>query len=323
MGPSLRILPFTIFVAFLALSVKIKDMFTVYPDALSRVRLFSNQAIAVEQNGPNKNMLADGAAQNGADNTTSLTASLANANNGINPVTDPKGNKSNNAAQNGNANNLASLPRDPSHFSQSEIDLLQALAQRRDTLEVREKSLQQREMTIAAVEKRLDEKAAALEGMKAELIQLVNRRNQANDERLQRLVKIYEAMKPREAAQILQKLDTDVAIGVMGLMKEKKLAPILGFMEPGRAQTLSVLMADRQTSTGAGGNGVGAGTNLGNNNAMIFGNSSQNNATGSSGGVGGQNFGTSNFPNFANSPLPPSSVPPSSGAGAKNGNAAN
>ena len=316
MGPSLRILPFTIFVAFLALSVKIKDMFTTYPDALSGIRLFSNQAIAVEQNGQNKNNLADGNAQTGTNNNPGLTTSLANANNGVNPVTDPKGNKANNAAQNGNANNLASLPRDPSHFSQSEIDLLQALAQRRDTLEAREKSLQQREMTIAAVEKRLDEKAAALEGMKAELIQLVNRRNQVNDERLQRLVKIYEAMKPREAAQILQKLDTDVAIGVMAQMKEKKLAPILGFMEPGRAQTLSVLMADRQTSPSTQNNG--GGTNLGNNNAMNFGTTPQNNPPNNAGNSGGQNIGTSNFPNFANSP-----TPPSSGSGAKNGNAAN
>ena len=300
----------------LALSVKVKDMVTVYPNAFSGIGLFSNQAIAVEQNGQNKNNMAEGNAQTTGNNNSSLTTSLANANNGVNPVTDPKGNKAN---QNGNPNNLASLPRDPSHFSQSEIDLLQALSQRRDTLDAREKSLQQREMTITAVEKRLDDKAAALEGMKAELIQLVNRRNQVNDERLQRLVKIYEAMKPREAAQILQKLDTDVAIGVMSQMKERKLAPILGFMDAGRAQTLSVLMADRQTGMNGSNNAQAASApNLGNNNAMLFGTSPQNSVQPNANNAGNQNNGGTNFPNFANTP-----TPPSSGSGAKGGNGTN
>ncbi|MDI9349917.1 MAG: MotE family protein [Candidatus Symbiobacter sp.] len=278
--PILRILPFTIFVAFLALSVKIKDMFATYP--VSGVQFFSSQAIAGEQNGMgNNNMtkpLPAGGAGGEGNKSPGLTAVLAANNEG-------KNNGGADAGKNtpGAGNNLASLPRDPSHFSQSEIDLLQALAERRDNLEAREKSLQQREMTLAAVEKRLGDKAAALEGTKAELLQLVNRRNEADQESLRRLVKIYEAMKPRDAAQILEKLDTDVAIGVISLMKENKVAPIMGFMNPNRAQILTVLLADRHTSNAMsnaampnavgsmpGGNTNG-GFSLGNNNAMSFG----------------------------------------------------
>lgn len=283
MGPTLRILPFTIFVAFLALTVKIKDLFAVYPDALTGVKLFSNQAIAVEQSGANKTNLANSMGQNQTPNQAQNQAGGNNPSGGLTASLAAGGNNLL-AAQNAKdaPNNLANLPRDPSHFTQSEIDLLQALAVRRDTLEAREKSLQQREITISAAEKRLSDKAAALEGMKAELLQLVNRRNQVDDERLRRLVKIYEAMKPREAAQILQKLDTDVAIGVLSLMKENKIAPIMGFMDPNRAQTLSVLLADRQISapnppspasfpSSLPGGNTNGGLSLGSNNAMNFG----------------------------------------------------
>src|SRR2546423_2635155 len=53
-----------------------------------------------------------------------------------------------------NAPPAAEMPRDPTRFSQSEIDLLQALAARRDQLDRREKDLDQRETLLQAAEKR-------------------------------------------------------------------------------------------------------------------------------------------------------------------------
>lgn len=140
----------------------------------------------------------------------------------------------------------AELPRDPTRFSQSEIDLLQALASRRDLLEKRERELAQREALLQAAERRVEEKVSELEGVKSELLRLIGKRNEEEDARLRSLVRIYEAMKPKEAAQILEKLDTDVLIGVVERMKENKVAPILAAMQPERAKAVTALLADRK-----------------------------------------------------------------------------
>jgi len=85
---------------------------------------------------------------------------------------------------------VAELPRDPTRFSQSEIDLLQALSQRRDKLEERERLLDQREALLKAAEKRLEEKVADLDAVKLELQGMLAKNNQEEDARLRSLVRI-------------------------------------------------------------------------------------------------------------------------------------
>ncbi len=137
------------------------------------------------------------------------------------------------------------MPRDVSQLSQSEVDLLQALAQRRDLIERREREIGQREMLLQVAERRLEQKASELEQARAELQGLLNRSSEAEDGRLRSLVRIYEQMKPREAAQIFDQLDLAVLIGVVERMKETKVAPILASMQPERAKVVTAMLADR------------------------------------------------------------------------------
>jgi flagellar motility protein MotE (MotC chaperone) len=137
------------------------------------------------------------------------------------------------------------MPRDVSQLSQSEVDLLQALAQRRDLIERRERDITQREMLLQVAERRLEQKASELEQARAELQGLLNRSSEAEDGRLRSLVRIYEQMKPREAAQIFDQLDLAVLIGVVERMKETKVAPILASMQPERAKVVTAMLADR------------------------------------------------------------------------------
>lgn len=152
----------------------------------------------------------------------------------------------------------AEMPRDPTRFTQGEIDLLQKLSERRDALDKRERELEQREAMLRAAEKRFDEKVAELEGLKTQLRSLVDQRSKDEEERLRSLVRIYETMKPKEAAQILEKLDLDVVVGVIGRMKENKVAPILASMLPERAKTLTALLVDRSRDQPSAPTGAGA-----------------------------------------------------------------
>jgi flagellar motility protein MotE (MotC chaperone) len=137
----------------------------------------------------------------------------------------------------------AEMPRDPTRFSQSEIDLLQALAARRDQLDRREKDLDQRETLLQAAEKRVNDKAAELEGVRGDLLKLIEKRNQEDDAKLKSLVRIYESMKPKEAATILQEWDADKLVELISRMKEAKVGPILASMSPAKAKTVTTLLA--------------------------------------------------------------------------------
>jgi flagellar motility protein MotE (MotC chaperone) len=230
---SIRLLPVTLFGVAAALVFKVQD---VYDGArhLPTVGVGANYALA--QQLPQNRTGAAAQLPAGANGAPAAGAAA----NGTAAATAPV------------APATAQLPSDPTRFTQSEIDLLQALSARRDQIDAREKSLAQREQLLQAAEKRLEEKVAELEGVKAELLRLIGRRNEEEDSRLRSLVRIYEAMKPKEAAQILEKLDMDVVVGVIERMKEAKVAPILAAMLPERAKTVTALLADRKSLASTG-----------------------------------------------------------------------
>jgi len=59
-------------------------------------------------------------------------------------------------------------------------------------------------------------------------------------------VKIYEAMKPREAATIFDGLDMPVLLDVVEKMKDQKVAPIFAQMKPERSREVTARLAERR-----------------------------------------------------------------------------
>ena len=58
-------------------------------------------------------------------------------------------------------------------------------------------------------------------------------------------MKIYETMKPHDAARIFEQLDMPVLLGVFGHMKERNAAPILAAMDPTKARAVTLALAER------------------------------------------------------------------------------
>jgi flagellar motility protein MotE (MotC chaperone) len=136
--------------------------------------------------------------------------------------------------------------RDPTTFTRSEIELLANLAQRRDQLEQRSRELDLRESLMAAAEKRIDERIAELKKLEGSIKQIVQQYDQQEEKNLQSLVKVYENMKPKDAARIFEKLDPNVQLNVVERMKEAKVAAVLSEMSPATAQDLTVRLATRK-----------------------------------------------------------------------------
>ena len=147
----------------------------------------------------------------------------------------------------GSGLNLASTPpRDPFDMSDEELELLQRLVERREELAERARALEERESLLEATEGRIADKMNELRNLQAVIEGLLAQYDEEEEARLQSLVKIYENMKPKEAARIFEELDILVLLDVIGRMKERKSAPILAKMNPSKAKTVTLELAQRR-----------------------------------------------------------------------------
>lgn len=140
----------------------------------------------------------------------------------------------------------ASDAPDPLLMSPEEIDVLQKLAQRRQELDKRAADIAQQRVLLKAAEQRIDDKIAKLQSIESDIGSLADKRDQQEDARLKSLVKIYETMKPADAARIFEQLDMSVLLEVMKRMKEAKVAPILAAMDPEKAKVATTALAERR-----------------------------------------------------------------------------
>jgi flagellar motility protein MotE (MotC chaperone) len=129
--------------------------------------------------------------------------------------------------------------------SSAEMDVLTSLADRRDVLEQRQRELDLRANIIAATEKRVDGKIGELKALQAKIEALLGQRDAKELEQLDGLVKIYTAMKPKDAARIFASLDDSVRLGVAGRMKPDVVAGIMAALPAEVAQRLSLELASR------------------------------------------------------------------------------
>ena len=136
---------------------------------------------------------------------------------------------------------IMALPSDPFLLSDEEIDLLQSLAERRKELDLRAHQLEQREALLLAVEWRIDEKVEELKGLQSSI-------QGETENQYKSLVKIYENMKPKDAARIFEELDMAILLPVAERMKERKLAPVLAKMNTAKARVLTGQLAQRRNA---------------------------------------------------------------------------
>ncbi len=129
-------------------------------------------------------------------------------------------------------------------FSAAEIEVLQSLSKRRDELAKREQALGEREALLNAAEQQVDRKIAELGKLKGEIEKLLGQQQEMEEGRINSLVKIYEAMKPKEAATIFNTLDMDVLLSVVSRMNERKTSPILASMDPEKARIVTIKLAE-------------------------------------------------------------------------------
>ena len=165
-------------------------------------------------------------------------ASTAPAKEGAHPISSEV-----KAASGGFAPAKASSPPADPPISEAERGLLLDLRHRSTELDSRAAGLSEREAVISAAEKRLGARVAELTALQTKLESLEHARSGRDEASWAGLVKLYENMKPHDAATIFNDLDMPVLLPVLNRMKEAKAAPILAAMQPARARDVTAQLA--------------------------------------------------------------------------------
>ena len=130
-------------------------------------------------------------------------------------------------------------------LSPAELQVLQSLGARRGQLDKREQDLDVQLALMAAAEAKLDAKIQALNGMKGDIAKLMVDADEKEQAEIDRLVKVFELMKPKDAAPRMVLLDDSVRLPVASRMKERALSPIIANMPPAEAKKLTEALAAR------------------------------------------------------------------------------
>jgi len=133
-------------------------------------------------------------------------------------------------------------PKSAGDMSPSEMELVKQLAGRREELDKRSRELDMYEARLSVAEKRVDQKMKEMETLRAQLQAMVNQLNAAQQAQIENLVKIYETMKPKEAARIFETLELPVLLGVVQKMKPQRTAAVMAEMAPEKAKEITVAL---------------------------------------------------------------------------------
>jgi flagellar motility protein MotE (MotC chaperone) len=127
----------------------------------------------------------------------------------------------------------------PPAFASAGNDLVRSVESKQEELKEREKSVKRDEARLAALRKDVDEKIEAYTKLLARLETVLKRYEVVKDDKLENVVKAYEAMPPEDAAARLSVLDDETALLIVTRMKGKKAGAIMAVMAPSKAAKLT------------------------------------------------------------------------------------
>jgi flagellar motility protein MotE (MotC chaperone) len=130
-------------------------------------------------------------------------------------------------------------------LSPAELQVLQSLSSRRGQLDQRENDLDTQVQLIAAAEAKLDQRIAQMNGLKSDIQTLLGQADQQKQTEIDSLVRVYEAMKPKDAAGRMTLMGDSVRLLMAAKMKERALAAILAQMPAEDAKALTEKLANR------------------------------------------------------------------------------
>lgn len=202
----IRVLPLVIFLSVLTLSIKINNLVENFSNEKSQFIGF-NYSVAAENASPEADRLSQvlEKADHQASENTGLTSENSSSDN----------------------------------FTQSEIAILQELAERREALDLRSREIDKKAVQLKVAEQEIDKRLKQLQEYEQKLKKLIYEYNEKEREKLASLAKVYATMKAKDAARIFDTFDFEVTASLLKEMKPSASSAILAQMNAERAKAVT------------------------------------------------------------------------------------
>jgi len=122
-------------------------------------------------------------------------------------------------------------------------EMIALIEKKQKEIKEKEEALKKEEERLNAIRRDLDERIGRYTLLLNQIEEALKKIEQIRDERLDHVVKAYEAMSPEDAAARLSALDESMAVKIMLRMKGKKAGAVIGLMEPKKAASITEKMA--------------------------------------------------------------------------------
>lgn len=219
-----RLLPVTVFVAVLMLTLRAGQFWNGLEEMAGSVSISPSRAqTAEEEEATEEDTTEEDAAANGEEETSADDDEM---------MADDE--------------MMEEDEEEEQEFTEAEVEMLQKLVERRQVLERRSREIEMREGLLEAAEKRVEAKISELKTLQATIEGLIDKYDEQEETNLKSLVKIYESMKPKDAARIFEQLEMTILLEVVSRMSERKVAPVLAKMDPVKAQAVTTEIALRR-----------------------------------------------------------------------------
>ncbi len=130
-------------------------------------------------------------------------------------------------------------------LSPAELRILQNLSERRGELDARDVDFDTQLPLLIAAEAKAQERIDELTALRTEIQGLLGQVSEREQAEIDRLVQVYQAMRPRDAAPVFATLDDEVRLPVAAAMRPRALAAIMAEMDPAAARILTQRLAAR------------------------------------------------------------------------------
>ncbi|MBE0454799.1 MotE family protein [Roseovarius autotrophicus] len=127
--------------------------------------------------------------------------------------------------------------------------LLDTLKERESRLVTRERAFADRMQALAIADEQITIRLAALQEAEDSLRRTLDIAETASEDDLDRLTRVYETMKPKQAAALFEKMDARFAAGFLVRMRPDAAAAIMAGLSPEAAHMFSVVLAGRNAGS--------------------------------------------------------------------------
>ncbi len=119
-----------------------------------------------------------------------------------------------------------------------DLDHLARLSERKKELDRREEDLNRLEVSYKKQEEEIGKRMDELERVRRNISSILEDRVKLDESKVENLMQTTSNMKPIQAAKILEAMDEDLAVEILGRMKKKNAAEIMNLIKADKGKTL-------------------------------------------------------------------------------------